>query len=71
MTARALGSPKLGRPFLPKGEKRSKKVMLCLTPAEYQALARAAKRQRVSEFSRQAVLRAAKYKEGSRKKRKR
>ncbi len=68
--ARALGSPKLGRPFLPKGEKRSKKVTLFLTPAEYRALARAAKRQWVAEFARQAVLRSVKFKEGSTKKRK-
>ncbi len=51
-----------GKAKLPKALKRSKKILLSLTPAEYSALVRAAKRERLAEFSRRAVLRTIRYK---------
>jgi len=50
--------PKTGRPKLPKGEAKSEMVRARVTPSEYEAIARKAGKQGVSEWARTIMLEA-------------
>ncbi len=52
-------APKLGRPKLPKGEAKSKMLKARVSPSEFEAVERAAKKagETVSEWARSVILR--------------